>query len=75
MAIFFSLTTHQKQVKCTASQLAIKKEQFLPRSASVIKWVLNNIRIFIFQSKNRLKIETSIAAKTAVLLCHVTQSL
>ena len=44
---FFSLTAHQKQVKYTALQLAKKKEQFLPRSATVVKWVLDNIRIFI----------------------------
>ena len=51
VAIFFFLAAYQKQVKCTASQLAKKKEQFSPRSASAVKWVLDNIRTFILQSK------------------------
>ena len=50
VAIFFFLTAYQKLVKCTVSQLA-KKKEFSPRSASAVKWVLDNIRTFFLQSK------------------------
>ena len=50
MAIFFSLTTHQNK-SSAAHEVAKKKELFSPRSASVVEWVLGNIRIFILQTK------------------------
>ena len=50
VAIFF-LDSSSKQVKCSTSQVAKKKEQFSPRSASVVEWVLGNISILILQMK------------------------